>query len=343
MTLDVLRSALGDRSRAWLALHPDERRRRAVTACAQKDAGELWSLTEAHLGLYGSSGVLVSPHTLSAYRTGVTQFVAYAGANALNVLRPDLDDAQAWVLHLLERFKIATVRGRVAAAAALYRALRWAGATDSTPFSGVRIPKDHEHPLTKNPPYSPAVLRRVFARVDDALLHTTGPERSRLLAARTLLLLLAHTGLRIQEALDLAWADVHLDEDEPYLTVRSGKGRKSRTVGLSDRLTSALRMAQGLPRRRSHASGMVLPFRTRAAATNLLRPHFERDGVDEHGHPLSDWRGCHAFRKATGTRLYEALGDFAAVAEVLGHADINVTRSYVRIAGGRAHKVMRDW
>ena len=30
MTLDVFRSELGDRSRAWVALHPDERRRRAA-------------------------------------------------------------------------------------------------------------------------------------------------------------------------------------------------------------------------------------------------------------------------------------------------------------------------
>ena len=343
MTLDVYRSALGDRTRGWLALHPDERRRRAVEACAQKDAGTLWSLTEAHLGLYGASGILVSPHTLSAYRTGVTQYVLYAQERALNVLHPSLDDAQAYALHLLERRKIATVRGKVAAAAALYKALRWAGATDVTPFSGVRVPKDHEHPLTKNPPYSPAVLRRVFGRVDEALPLARGRERTRLLSARTLLLILAHTGLRIQEALDLAWADVHLDEDEPFITVRSGKGRKSRDVGLSDRLTTALRSYRALPRRRSHAAAMVLPFRTRAAAANLLRPLFERDEVDASGRPVSDWRGCHAFRKATGTRLYEALGDFAAVAEVLGHADINVTRSYVRISGGRAGKVMRDW
>ncbi|GHF43498.1 integrase/recombinase XerC [Deinococcus metalli] len=343
MTLDVYRSALGDRARSWLALHADERRRRAVEAAAQKDADGLWSLTEAYLGLYGASGILVSPHTLSAYRTGVTQFVQYAQEHALNVLRPSLDDAQAYVLALLERRKIATVRGKVAAAASLYKALRWAGASDVTPFAGVRVPKDHEHPLTKNPPYSPAVLRRVFGKVDEALLASTGRERLKVQGARTLLLLLSHTGLRIQEALDLAWSDVFLDEDEPYITVRSGKGRKSRTVGLSDRLAVALRSYRALPRRRSHAAAMVLPFRTRAAAANLLRPYFERDGVDEHGRPVTDWRGCHAFRKATGTRLYEALGDFVAVAEVLGHADINVTRSYVRVGSGRANKAMRDW
>lgn len=342
MTLDLYRADLGGRTREWLALHPDERRRRSVQACAAKDAEALWSLTEAHLSLYGASGLLASPHTFSAYRTGIRQFSQYAETHALNLLRLTPDDAQAYVLALLAQGrKIATVRGKVASASALYKALRWAGATDTAPFVGVRVPKDHEHPLTKNPPYSAAVLRRVLGGVEERLLSARGRERERLLRARTLLLLLAHTGLRIQEALDLTWKEVHLDEDEPFLTVRSGKGRKSREVYLSDRLVMALRLDRTLPRRRSHTAGMVLSFRTRAAATKLLKPLFER--VDEHGRARSDWRGCHAFRKQTGTRLYEALHDFAAVAEVLGHADINTTRAYVRVGGRRAGKVMRDW
>lgn len=345
MTLDVYRADLGSRTRELLALHPDERRRRAVAAAAAKDAATLWSLTEAYMGLYGASGILASPHTFSAYRTGVGQFVAHAERHALSLLRVTQDEAQAYVLNLLEAGrKIATVRTRVAAASALYRALRWAGATDGAPFVGVRVPKDHEHPLTKNPPYSAALIRRVVGTIEEGLLGATGRERTKLLRARALVLLLTHTGLRIQEALDLAWTDLHLDEEDPYLVVRSGKGRKSREVFLSDRLVAALRVTRGLPLRRSADPNRVLPFRTRAAAAKVLAPLFVRPGeYDEAGRPRSDWRGCHAFRKHTGTRLYEALGDFAAVAEVLGHADINTTRAYVRVAGTRAGKVMRDW
>jgi integrase/recombinase XerC len=326
MTLDVYRADLGSRTRELLALHPDERRRRAVAAAAAKDAATLWSLTEAYMGLYGASGILASPHTFSAYRTGVGQFVAHAERHALSLLRVTQDEAQTYVLSLLESGrKIATVRTRVAAASALYRALRWAGATDGAPFVGVRVPKDHEHPLTKNPPYSAALVRRVVGTIEEGLLSATGRERTKLLRARALVLLLTHTGLRIQEALDLAWTDLHLDEEDPYLVVRSGKGRKSREVFLSDRLVAALRVTRGLPLRRS------------------ADPNRRPGEYDEAGRPRSDWRGCHAFRKHTGTRLYEALGDFAAVAEVLGHADINTTRAYVRVAGTRAGKVMRDW
>ncbi|WP_045235239.1 tyrosine-type recombinase/integrase [Deinococcus pimensis] len=345
MTLDVYRADRGSRARELLALHPEERRRRAVEAAASKDAAALWALTEGYMSLYGASGILASPHTFSAYRTGVAQFAAHADRAALSLLRLTQDDAQAYVLRLLQDGrKIATVRSRVAAASALYKALRWAGATESAPFVGVRVPKDHEHPLTKNPPYSAAVIRRVVGTLEERLLGASGREREKLLRARALVLLLTHTGLRIQEALDLAWTDVHLDDDDPYLIVRSGKGRKSREVYLSDRLVAALRTTRALPLRRGADATKVLPFRTRAAASKVLAPLFVREGeYDERGRPRSDWRGCHAFRKHTGTRLYEALGDFAAVAEVLGHADINTTRAYVRVSGRRAGKVMRDW
>lgn len=115
-------------------------------------------------------------------------------------------------------------------------------------------------------------------------------------------------------------------------------------MGLPDRLVAALRSFRTPPRRRSHAAGRVLPLRTRAAAANLLRPVFVRSGdLGAGGRPVSDWRGGHALRRYTGTHLYEALGDFAAVAEGPGHADINLTRSHVWIAGQRAGKVMREW
>lgn len=187
MTLDLYRAGVGDRTRSWLALHADERRRRAVQACVLRDPDALWSLTEAHLGLYGSSGVLVSPHALSAHRTGVVQFAASARRQALNLWRPGQDDGQTSVPSLLDTYKIPTVRGEVAAAAC-YRALRWAGASEGAPFSGLRIPEDHEHPRIKNPPDSAAVRRRVFTELGERLPQARGRKRARLLTARTLLL-----------------------------------------------------------------------------------------------------------------------------------------------------------
>ncbi|MBB5366157.1 tyrosine-type recombinase/integrase [Deinococcus humi] len=329
MTLDLYRGGLQDRSRTWTALHPDERKRRAKEAAALKDPEGLWTLTEAHLTQHAASGVLTSKHTLTSYRAGLRAFLKHADHRAWNILRPSWEDAQDWVGDMLATGRsIATVRVRVAAAAALYKALRWADATEAHPFETVVIPKDRRHGLEKNAPYTEA---QVNSALRAAELH---PTRSAELHA--LLLVLAHGGLRIDEALNLKWSDVQLVPPMPGLTVRLGKGRKSRGVPLSPRLRAALMAYRALPRTARHREEFIFPYRTWRGAARHVQPLFaDIDG--------GVFRGFHALRKAMGSRLYAQLGDFAAVAEVLGHADINTTRGYVRIGEERARTAMDSW
>lgn len=338
MTLDLYRGDLQARTRELTTLTADERRRRAVAAASVKDAEALWALCEAYLAQHSTAGVLVSPHTIRNYRSSIRTFLAYAESHAWNLLRPDRDTAQRWIGdQLAGGAKIGTVRARVAAAAMLYRALRWADATTSSPFQDVIVPRDGEHPLDKNPPYSDDVLQRVMSRVQHDVHTLSDRRRARAVEVWALLLLLLHSGLRVSEVLALRWEDLQLDTPEPLLLVRAGKGRKSRTVPVSDRLTHALRAYRVLPRSRAHRGTYVLPYRTWPGAAKHLRPYFDRaDGT-------SDWRGFHAFRKSMGTRLYEQLEDFVAVAEILGHAKVDTTRAYVRVGSTRARKALRTW
>lgn len=327
MTLDVYRAGPIDRAREWTALAPEERRRRAVAAVASKDVAVLWSLTGAHLALHGASGVLTSRHTLTAYRAGVRALVRYAAENAWTLARPTPDDAQTWVSRMLEDgLAISTVRVRVAAANALYRALRWAGATTAHPFGDVTVPRDRRHGLEKNAPYTPAQV--------DAALAAAAAHPTRAAELRALLLVLAHAGLRIDEALALRWSDAHLDGPAPRLVVQVGKGRRSRAVPAGPRLRDALAAYRDRPRTARHRDDRVFPFRTWRGAARHVRPLFASEG---------EFRGFHAFRKAMGSRLYAQLGDFAAVAEVLGHSDVNTTRGYVRIGEDRARAALDGW
>ena len=245
MTLDLYRGGLQDRSRSWTALHPEERKRRAKKAAALKDREGLWTLTEAHLTLHAASGVLTSRHTLTSYRAGLRAWLKHAEHQAWNILRPTPEDAQDWVGAMLASgLAIATVRVRVAAAAALYKALRWADATQVHPFETVVIPKDRRHGLEKNEPYSEAQI--------DAALRAAQGHPTRSTELRSLLLVLAHAGLRIDEALNLKWSDVQLAAPKPRLTVQHGKGRRSRSVPLSPRLRAALMAYRALPRTTRH-------------------------------------------------------------------------------------------
>lgn len=65
LTLDVFRGDTLSGARRWADLHPRERRRRAVVAAQVLDAGELWSLTEAHTYLYGRAGGHCHPAPLA--------------------------------------------------------------------------------------------------------------------------------------------------------------------------------------------------------------------------------------------------------------------------------------
>lgn len=295
-------------ARAVATLHDDELKRRASVAARDKNADDLWAITLAYLTSDSHAGVGASPHTLRAYRKGVHVLVEYAASHAWNLLRPGRREPGLFVAHLTSSgLKPATVHARVASANALYRALRWAGATDADPFSDVKRPKDRTKGIVKNPPYKTDFVTAMadVARSDE----------------RVLILLMAHAGLRIAEALALAWE--HVDFERKRLLVAHGKGDKARLVPLSAKLREALhalRVERGLPSR-----GFVFTFHAYATAYERLR-RLARS-IDRE----DDFRGFHAGRKLAGTRLYAQVKDFTRVAGFLGHEQVDTTRRYVEL------------
>jgi len=300
----------GDRlaqARAFSGLTDEALRVRAVTAARDKSVAELWALTLAYLTTETGGGVKLSPHTLRAYRKGAEVLLEHAGAHGWNLLHPGRREPGLYVAGLsASGLKPATVQARVAAAAALYRALRWAGATDADPFADVRRPQDRTRGIVKNPPYRPDFVGAMLAEAD--------PHE------RTLLLLLTHAGLRIAEALAVEWA--HVDLDRRRLLVAHGKGDKARRVPLSAKLRDAL---MALRAAAPGTSGPVLPWRAYSTAYARLQKLALKCGREH------EFRGFHAGRKYAGTQLYAATRDFTRVAGFLGHEQVDTTRRYVEV------------
>ncbi|MFC3832891.1 MULTISPECIES: tyrosine-type recombinase/integrase [Deinococcus] len=330
MTLVTYQGTLLAQTREWTNLHDDELRRRAVQDAADKNVGALVSLTTAFLAHMGGSGVLTSPRTIEAYALGVRQFVQYAASQALNLLRPGQHDAQNYVGALLAAGRApAGVGVKVAAAVCLYRALRWAGATEADPFRDVRIPKDRTPGIVKRPPYTEDELADVLERSDT---H-----------AKFLLFLTAHAGLRISEALALAWDD--LDEGTRRIQVRSGKGRKGRVVAMSTSLARATRHYRALygPGGAEHADGrrttpgtQVFRYGSVMTARYHLGRAFAAAGVA--------FRGFHPGRKYAGTRLLQQVRDFGRVAAHLGHESVDTTRrGYAALAADDLKADLSGW
>ena len=302
-----------DGATAWLRMPRSDRRRIAMQAAREKDAGTLWSLTEAWLRNFSKAGATVAPSTVRSYRAGLTQVLAAWVEEDL--LRPDPEAAMYYVRALQQRgLAPATIACRIAAARGLYAALRWCRAVLLDPFADVRLPHDPTPRWEKRLPYDDDEVAALLQAATDP--HD-----------RTLVLLGAHAGLRARECVDLRRADLSLGRRD--LVVRHGKGGKARTVAMSASLKQAL---LALPPR---ADGYVLPYRTPVSAWRHVQALCEVANVAA--------KGVHALRHSAGTRLYAETQDLETTARHLGHATLETTRVYAKWSDRRLRETIGRW
>lgn len=299
LALDVLRTTTFDRAKTWGDLSPEERKRRAVLAVRDQEVDTLWSLTEAYLTLHGSSGTAISPRTLKAYRWAVNRYLTYAGAQAVNLLRASSSDGVRFVRTVeAEGLSASSTRVQLAGVRLFYAALRWADATQAAPFNDVKPVREKTAAWDKRSPYTHDEVQALLEHADERM--------------QALLLLCAHGGLRISEALAVRRADINLDGRE--LTVRHGKGGKQRRVVIGDTLIRALNR---LPEQPGSLIGGSYP-----AAVERLRRLCLRTGVA--------YRGYHALRHYAGTRLTKEGASLDDVARHLGHSVLETARIYAK-------------
>jgi len=298
-------------ARSWTELNPEERRRRSVLAAQHLDRDILWSLTEAHTSLYGSAGVRMSIRTRRSYREGIGKFLDHAEQAGVGLIRPERDAGPMYIRTLeATGLSPSSVRVHLAAVRALFRALRWAGATVLDPFSDARPAKDKTAAWDKRQPYTDQEVQ--------ALVKIAAPRD------RALILLCAHGGLRIDEALRLEWADVDLSG--AVVTVRHGKGGKQRRVSLTPSLVTSLKaLSQG---------GLVIGA-TQTAARQRLKRLAELTGTR--------YLGWHAFRHYAGTRIVKQTGNLEYAARHLGHSSIETTRVYAKWSDRALDDALASW
>ena len=265
-------------------------------------------MTEAHLTLTGKSGSTISPNTLRSYKRGVLDLLeAWKGEN---LLRPGRDAGRLYTRRLEQIMKPGSVRVRVAAGKELYSALRWAGVTEAAPFEDVRVAMDKVQAWEKRQPYTRDQLQR--------LLESATPFN------RVIILLGSHGGLRVSEISTLKWSDISLESG--YMRVL-GKGRKVRRVRMSQSLRSAL---GELPR----TGELVIGLHTNSIRSRMTTLCKKAD---------VPYLALHSMRHSSGTMLYEQTNDLSLVADHLGHASIDTTRIYAKIADKRLEQTVGNW
>ena len=313
----------------------EDLRREAVQACNARDADKLWILVDAYLTLHGSKGSRVSERTRESYKRGLQDLLRDWMHE--NLLRPSRDAGVVWVRGLEQRpvtqpqtgepkrdangevrtLSPATVQVKLAAARTLYKALRWAGATQATPFENVKVARDPVPAWEKRGAYTPDEVEQLLSVAETV--------------DKVMVLLGAHAGLRIAEISALRWSDVDWRAGE--LVVRKGKGGKTARVAMTRRLKEAL---QQCPRARPDSNSSVLPYRA-YRARERFRKLCLRAGVPYEG------REVHGLRHAAGTRVYRQFNDLARVAQHLRQASMDTARRYAKMADREIHEGIEEW
>jgi integrase/recombinase XerC len=263
----------------------------------------------------------LSPHTASAYRRDVGDFIDWCARQGITEFAA-LDDghlrrfaAQAHRAGLAPR----SIQRRLSALRTFFGYLIREGVLRQSPATDVRAPKG-----AKRLPEALDVDR--MARLLEAPAGAGG-DASLDARDRAILELFYSSGLRLAELVGLDLPELDLRDR----TVRVlGKGSKTRIVPVGSRAVEALRAWLGARAALARAdeaavfvgrSGRRLGVR---AVQLRVEAWARRHGLDVHVHP-------HLFRHSFATHLLESSHDLRGVQELLGHANISTTQVYTHL------------
>ncbi|MBI5089794.1 MAG: tyrosine recombinase XerC [Actinobacteria bacterium] len=294
----------------------------------QSAPGHLEASAAWRLDGFAASLTASSPHTVSAYRGDVRDFVTWVERAGVtdpgHVERMHLRRYVAFMT--TRRFAKRTIARKVAALRRYFRWLRRSGVVEIDPSSSLRAPSGEGR------------LPRVLSAAElDVLLDGPAPDDEPVWRRRrddAVLELLYGSGLRVSELCGL-------DVDQLDLATRTavvwGKGGKQRQVPLGDVAVEALRRWLEVRSEVVLVEGGAALFgnhRGQRLGTRDVRRIIDRRAASP-THP-------HALRHSFATHLLDGGADLRVVQELLGHADVATTQRYTHVSNERLRSVYAE-
>ena len=280
----------------------------------------------------------VSPHTLTAYRRDLEEFVGflgkYYGIGEWSWQGVDRLAIRGFLAHLTrKKLNKRSIARSLSAVRSLYKYLHRSEQVDVNPARGVNSPKQDK--------YLPGYLDRAQIELlfQSAELKAREGKFSDVRNA-AILELFYSTGMRLSELRGINRMDIDLLSQQ--VKVR-GKGRKERIIPIGDHAQLALRnyeskrdellrgMGQAGDRTAFFLSNRGKRISTRAIQ-NAVKGFLEK--FDE-----SAGLSTHSLRHTFATHLLDAGADLRAVQELLGHASISTTQIYTHTSVERLKAV----
>ncbi|MDP2098083.1 MAG: tyrosine recombinase XerC [Methylobacter sp.] len=262
--------------------------------------------------------VRASEHTISSYRRDIKQLANYCADKAIEHWT-DLEHADIRA-HIASRHRkgmgSASLQRELSAIRSFYAYLLKNNQASINPAQQVQAPKQ---------------ARKLPKTLDvDQLSGLLDAGISSRLDIRDVAMfeLFYSSGLRLSELSALDVSDLDLPDN--MLTVRLGKGGKSRLLPIGGKAVAALEkwlQQRAVKTPVAETALFISTHGTRLSQRNIelrLERWCKKKGIPEHIHP-------HMLRHSFASHLLESSQDLRAVQELLGHANISTTQIYTHL------------
>lgn len=269
--------------------------------------------------------------TLKAYRIDLRQFITWAESKQ-EIGRAEIED---YIERMVGRYKISTVKRKIAAVKAFYNYLVYENVLEHSPFEKIRLHLRQEFLLPRT--IDRKALESLFGAAYEELRTAEGPTAYHKALRNTAVLeLLFATGMRVSELCSITCDN--LDLHTQVVRIR-GKGNKERQIYLASPQVIAI-VTRYASIRQTIQSKEPYFFLNRdkrrlseQSVRRMINHYTERANQTGHYTP-------HMFRHSFATYLWDQCGDVYEVKEILGHSSIKTTERYVHASFERQKRVL---
>lgn len=259
-----------------------------------------------------------SSHSISSYRTDVTQFSQSISFNYSDLLTLSVDEANAFVKQLNRRkLSAKTIARKISSLRQFYRYLQTTLLVEDNPFTQVILPK-----LTRSIP-KPMSEKQV-----EVLLNQPKIETPLGLRDKTMLELMYATGMRVSELVNIRINQVNLNQGVVRIL---GKGGKERLIPMGEVCIEWLERFIKTNTRsiQSHSGYLFINQKgsvmTRQAFWYRVKKYASEASIQPAPSP-------HVLRHSFATHLLNHSADLRVVQMLLGHSDLSTTQIYTLVA-----------
>lgn len=272
-------------------------------------------------------------NTIKAYRIDLTQYSVYA--RQTNNDHPK-ETIQSYIAYLHTKYKIKTMKRKVASIKAFYNYMGYEGIISENPFSTLQIKLHEPFLLPRIIPFENIqhILQYVYRQKNEITAEKN--EYRACLRDIAVLELLFATGMRVSELCSIHLGDIDMEEG---IVKIYGKGAKERIVQIGNaEVLLAISSYYDRFGEKIEKSGWFFVNRL----GNCLSAQSVRFMINEYCHAagISQHITPHMFRHSFATYLLEEDVDIRYIQQLLGHSSITTTQIYTHVSTKKQREIL---